>query len=396
MAERRSDQPFSLTRGGPFHQLAHRLRFIAPSGHLRWVALAAIAWIPLIVASLLRIAAGASPHPLVLDPSVHARFVISLPLLVVAETVLEARVHHVVRLLHEERIAERAKLDAILRRVEQLRDARVVEVALAIVALVGGQLALWGVAGPSGYLHGPTGDAAPLRTFESIWYAVLALPLLQFLAMRWLWRWLLWTYVLVRLSRLRLETNALHPDQAAGLKFLSFPVDAFAVFIAANVAVAAAARIIPLQQGEVTLQALGPRIAAFVGFCLAVACGPLLLFAGKIFRARYRTLVDYHVLARDYVRSFHHKWFGPPRGHPATGETGADSSLLGTPDLQSLHDMDGSFQLVESTKVLPFGLRTIVHLVAGAAVPIVPLLFVTIPLSEILAFLGRMLQLPML
>src|SRR4051794_23304447 len=71
---------FSLTAGGPFDRL---VRFTGP---IWW--LPALAWLPLGVAAAAEAALGHGVSPIALDPSVHVRLLVALPLLFAGERVL--------------------------------------------------------------------------------------------------------------------------------------------------------------------------------------------------------------------------------------------------------------------------------------------------------------------
>ena len=58
--------------------------------------------------------------------------------------------------------------------------------------------------------------------------------------------------------------------------------------------------------------------------------------------------------------------------------------LLGSADIQALNDLGGSYQIVESMRPLPFGLRELLQVVVAAGLPMLPLLAMEVPLSNLL------------
>ena len=68
-------------------------------------------------------------------------------------------------------------------------------------------------------------------TLAGWWYLLISLPVMRFLALRWLWRMMLWAWVLWRVSRLDLQPRPAHPDRAGGLAFLGGTQAAFGVFV---------------------------------------------------------------------------------------------------------------------------------------------------------------------
>jgi hypothetical protein len=387
--EQETNRPFSLTRGGWFYQLLHRVRLINRHGHVRWLWLAGFLWVPMMLAALVRWLSGEALDAVVGDPSVHVRVLLSLPLVLLASHLLEQRCAQVAQLIRYERLTERTNIEAILGRAEHVAGSRIAESVFAVAAIIGGQASLWGLMAPSGIIHASERDTG--SSFATFWFATVAIPLLQFLVLRFLWHWAVWSYVLVRFSRLRLATNALHPDRAAGLRFLSNPVDAFAIFISANLFAASSAWIVKIQLGHATVESFGPMFVGFFLIAVVAACGPLLMFTPQIYQARYQDVERYDALAYEYVRDFRRKWIiNRTESVPRSQHT-----LLGTGDIQSLNDLGGSFTTAANTRPVAFNTRTLIVLALCSFAPALPLVFASMPTSEVLRHIGKMLQLPL-
>src|SRR5512140_849821 len=92
---------FSLILGGPLFQLLRRAHLSGDVADLVWrrvIALALITWLPLLALSIAEGHAwGDSVKvPFLFDVDVHARFLLALPLLIVAELVVHQRMRVVV------------------------------------------------------------------------------------------------------------------------------------------------------------------------------------------------------------------------------------------------------------------------------------------------------------
>src|SRR5437870_8819872 len=88
---------FSLVLGGPLYQLYVRSRILKPPLDLvqwRAIVIAAVAWLPLLVLSLIGRSAtgGAVDLPFLQDIETHVRFLIALPILILAEIVVHQRI----------------------------------------------------------------------------------------------------------------------------------------------------------------------------------------------------------------------------------------------------------------------------------------------------------------
>lgn len=381
-----ADHPFSITHGGPLYHLLQRAHLLDHRGNIRARWLIAVLWLPIVMVSLIELATRGVTDEMILDPTVHVRFLIALPLFVLAERMLERRCERAAYHMIEERLAERASLEAIFSRAEHLRDAWIAEAVIAAIVLVMGQLALAGVL-PSGLLHPIAHEG---YSASRVWYAAIALPFVQFLTARWLWRWVIWIYVLARLCHLPLALNTLHPDRSAGIRFLEGPIEGFAAFIAATAAMAATGWSIKIHAHEVTIESLTPMYLGFVVIVIVVACAPLLLFTPQLYEARHRDTAAYHKFAHDYAGAFRRKWLGSEDEPPEPGTADLPSSALGSGDIQSFNDLIGSHGAVEKTRLRPFGIRSLGMLCVGALLPMLPLLFATMSVTELAKHLGKM------
>jgi hypothetical protein len=118
------------------------------------------------------------------------------------------------------------------------------------------------------------------------------------------------------------------------------------------------------------------EIAVLVVFLLCLVLGPLLLFTPKLAEAKRTGNREYGTLAERYVREFDSKWLrgGAPPGEP----------LVGSGDIQSLADLNNSFEIVRTMGIAPITRDAVIRLAAAALIPIVPLALTMMPLEELL------------
>src|SRR4051794_27898579 len=100
---------FSLVLGGPLYQLLRRSRLSSDDLallHRRIVVLALFCWLPLALLAWLqgRALGGGIAIPFLHDIEVHVRFLVALPVLIVAELVVHRRITPVVRRFVERQI----------------------------------------------------------------------------------------------------------------------------------------------------------------------------------------------------------------------------------------------------------------------------------------------------
>ncbi len=142
---------FSLVLGGPLFQLMRRAHLAGDTLQLmrrRIIALAMLAWAPLLLLSLVQgYAWGNSVKmPFLCDIDVHLRFLIALPLLIVAELVVHQRMRPVVGLFLERGlipIAARNQFDAAVAAAMRLRNSVKAELLLISIVYGVGVLFVW-------------------------------------------------------------------------------------------------------------------------------------------------------------------------------------------------------------------------------------------------------------
>src|SRR5215471_5734081 len=143
-------QEFSLVLGGPLYQIWRRLFLAGPALELlsrRMVGIPLIAWLPLLVLTTYEgVAVGhAVAVPFVYDFAVHARFLVAVPILLLAEIVVHERILKVVHQFLAEGLVPPETLPgfrAAITRTMRLRNSLVIEVALAVFAF-GFGWAIW-------------------------------------------------------------------------------------------------------------------------------------------------------------------------------------------------------------------------------------------------------------
>jgi len=382
---------FSLVLGGPLFQLYRRMHLSGQALELlrrRVVAITLFVWLPLLLLSILDgHAGGGGKIPFLYDVEANVRFLIALPMLIVAEVVVYRRISPLVRRFVERGIVVTEDLPTFDASVNlALRTRNSVAVELVLLGLVY-TLGLWiwrsqVALGTATWYARP--DATHLNlTLAGYWYAFVSIPFFQFILVRWYMRLGLWFRLLWQVSRLNLHLTAAHPDRAGGIGFLGQSSYAFAPILFAQGALLAgliANRV--LYEGR-SLLSFKMEAAGFIGFFVVFILGPLVMFTPRLTRARREGSAEYGLLANRYVFGFEDKWIrgGPPNA----GE------LLGNGDIQSLADLANSYSVVREMRAVPFGVEDITRLAGATAAPLLPLMLMIFSLEELLIRLVKIL-----
>jgi len=379
-------QDFSLVLGGPLFQLLCRSHLSGNALELwrqRIVVITLIAWLPLLILSALQGQAWGrgAVVPFLLDVEAQVRFLIALPLLIVAELVVHQRMRLVVRQFLERDLIPKNALpyfDAAIKSAFRLRNSLIAEILLIGFVYIVGVLLFWrhyvALATATWYAV-PIPDGIEF-SLAGIWYGYVSLPVYQFLLVRWYYRLFIWMRFLWHVSRIELALVPTHPDRVGGLGFLSNTVYAFMPLALAHGAMLAG----PIANRIFYLGAALPEfkveIAVVVIFLLLLVFGPLLLFSPQLAQAKRTGNREYGALAARYVREFDAKW--------VRGGASADEPLVGSGDIQSLADLANSFEVVRTMQFAPITKDAFLRLVAATVIPVVPLALTMMPLEELL------------
>jgi hypothetical protein len=227
-----------------------------------------------------------------------------------------------------------------------------------------GQLPVW--AQPAGGM--------PRFSLAGWWHTLVSLPLLLMLILGWIWRLIAWTWLLWRVSRLKLRLVASHPDHCAGLAFLGHSVRAFAVVaMAFAVIVAGRSANIVLQGGGLPTQHLAFNIGLLISIA-ALFVGPLLVFVPVLLETWRRGTFEYGVLTAEMGHFFRRKWIN-------AGKTSLEA--LEKPDFSAVADLYSVAANVHAMRFIPVDIKDLIALACAMLLPFVPVVLMMFPMDVI-------------
>jgi hypothetical protein len=381
---------FSLTRGGPFYRLttlfgrSESERYQVVKRALLGVSLG---WLPLLVLACLQgLAVGTRVKiPFLLDYAANVRFLIALPILILAESAIDERWRTIVLEFLRSGLVDRnniAPYEAIIGKVTRLRDRALPELAMLGLAYLAPLLL-----GKTDLLMSGITNWHALRAGElsmaGWWFRVVSAPIFRFLLLRWLWRMFLWTLFIWRVSRIRLYLVATHTDLAAGLGFLSEGQKAYSPIVFAGGTVIAGSVLNAIRYEGQRLSSLQIPMIAYGMLAIIVLVVPLLVVTPALLKTKRKALRDYGGLVTKHNQLFEAKWIdddGPER-----------QSILGNQDPSSLASLGNSFTVVRQMGIVPIDKPTLVTLALAAALPMILVLLFVTPANEVVHAVLKML-----
>jgi hypothetical protein len=339
-----------------------------------------LCWVPLAVLSFVQgHLLGGIKLSFLRDIETHVRFLVSLPVLIMAEMVVHQRIRPMMKRFVERHLVTPQELPMYYAAMDagvHFHDSVVAEIALLVFVYTGGMwiwrhqiavdIASWYASSQGGQIH---------LTMAGYWLAFVSVPVFQFILLRWYMQILIWFWFLLRVSRLKLHLLSLHPDRAGGLGFVGATSMACAPLLFAHSALLSgqiASRILynggSLFSSELT-------VVSYVLLSVLAALAPLFFFSPQLIRSKRRGLARYGNFASGFVADFEEKWL--------KGEVN-NVPMLASEDVQSLADLSNSFDIVREMRYVPISPHDIFLLFVVTMAPFLPLLLTIMPLEQLI------------
>src|SRR5262245_49124117 len=337
-----NSQEFSISVGGPLYQFFIWSGLLKPPLDLlprRIVAIVLVTWVPLLLLTLMEgRALGGVGVQFLQHIAVHTRFLLLLPILLVAEVVAHNRLKVTAKQFVDRNLIAPENIPQFNNAIvsaSHLRNSTIIGLILIVLSFTAGhwywqhealQTATW-YNSAVGTVH---------FTKAGYWYAFVSLPIFRFLVYRWYFRIFIWYRFLWQVSLIPLRLNALHPDRAGGLGFLKRTPFVLCVmplghmfYVSAKIADHIFHEVAKLPQFKV-------EIATNLLFLIILLTLPLTFFLFQLIKARRIGSQEFGILATEYTNDFREKWFQERKER-------VKQPMLGTADIQSLADLANSF-----------------------------------------------------
>jgi hypothetical protein len=385
-----NEDDFSLVLGGPLYKLYLRARLSTPRLGLvrrRVVIVSLVCWLPLLVLSITAgHVFGSVDVPFLRDVEVHTRFLLTLPILIVAEFIVHERIVLLIRqfvLRDLIAVENRQRFAQIISSTTRLRNSVLLELVLLVLCFTVGhwvwnerialKTATWYETNYAGELH---------LTAAGYWYEFVSLAIFRFILFRWYYRLFLWYYFLWRVRGLPLQLNLYHPDRAGGLGFLAGSMFAFAPVLLAHTVFLSGVIYDRILHAGASLLAFRMEIIGSLLALLLLVLIPLCFFVIHLERAQRMAGGEFGLLSSHYVNDFRDKWVQ----HTSINA----EPILGTPDIQALADLGHSYDVISNISLIPFGKDALIRLVAILILPLLPLTLTMVPLKQIVDWILKL------
>lgn len=380
-----NDYGLCLIRDDWFFRMQRKLGLVPESGlgvGRRALFWSMLAWLPLVIWSAVtgHLNLNGSDESVLMHFGVHVRGLVAIPLFILAEAMLNQMTQRLIPYFAESGLIREEDLQGfrkLLLELKHLRDSVFPWIVILGVILARVTLPLadteihelsWAGQGSA------TGSVD--YGFGGWWFLYVTRSVFMVLNLAWLWRLILLGMLFFRIARLNLCLVPSHPDRLGGLGFLEQLPIAFAPVVFGLSAVIAAKwghGVVYHHQPVMELKML------MIGYMVAIVViflAPYLAFAGVLQTARKQALLDYGKLVGEHGRLVRRRWI--------LGDSVGEQSLLEAPEIGPVADTAAIYEAVQNMRTLPVGKISLMAVVIPAALPLLALLSVQIPIKDIL------------
>ena len=376
-------KPFS---GGPLYKIQGKVGLVHVDKlnimRRAWLAMA-LCWLPLAFLTALPGHDNSSFWP---DFASHVRYLIVVPLLIIAEGVCIPRIGALALHFLDSNLifeAQRRTFIDIIASTQRWLNMLWIEIAVIFLAYLC-VAAIYEARPFDGVPAWITVNASTGKTLSPAgwWGMLVSLPVMLCLLLSWLWRLCLWVRFLYLVSRLQLRLIPVHPDGAAGLGFVGYSSQAFAILAIALGALVAGGVANSIYAGA-SLTSYHYLVLFFVGGIVLFFNLPLLVFVDQMLQAWRRGTLQYGGLADRFGLEFERKWLQDPDI--------ARESMMDRPDFSSATDLYQVVDRVYAMWLVPIHTKSVIMLAVAAFIPFIPVALMALPFDVIVDKLAGML-----
>jgi hypothetical protein len=386
-AELSDAHPFSLFEGDLVSRVfsalgmgSYRVRDLLK----RSLLMISVTWVPLAVLAIVADVHWIRPpgQNFFLDFAAYGQMLIGLPMFLIAERVIDGQTRDAARCFLTTGVVKVVDAGPLLNvnvKVERLRKMLWPE--LVCIALGYGLTAAWMI--PELFNDRNTWHAlGPIHHRQSLtWPGWLLFgfvgPLTTYWWLRWSWKIGVWSWFLYRLSRLRLNLVASHPDKTGGIGFLSDAQTKFGFVILAY----GISYVAPTILYKLAFEGATWRVTSVWGYAVSFVIGapllftlPLFMFTRQLYQAKARALEVFQERSMERALAFEEKWL--------KACSSGNYELMSGSDLSGLNALNKVYDHIHKMRVVPFDLRSFSELLGSAMGPMVPLLPYLVDIPE--------------
>lgn len=342
----------------------------------------AICWLPLVLITIVsgNFWTGHIQNSFITNFDSQARFLICLPVLILSENLISARMGLILGQFKNSGIInknEYAAFDKIVSGNVSFLKPKWTFIAIILVCYLQVFLVLFYESENTTMLSWQIAntDGKAALSLAGCWSTLVSRPIVFFLLLKWVLHVMVWGWMLRKISLLNLNLFAVHPDLSGGLGFVGYALRFF-LPIALAISVVIAGNMIDfiLIDGE-SLNSLKFTILAYFIVITIISTLPLFSFTDKLINAREQSVFENDDFANGLFLEL--------RSQFKKGYDKADAEDLNSVAFSGASDLSAVIDNALNMKFIPFTFKDLIPLWVMTALPFLAVILVEIPINEI-------------
>ena len=318
----------------------------------------------------------------ILDPFAQMRLLFALPLMIIGMPMIENNTKLVAEYASKNLLnsSDLQKIwEPAVERARKLVDTPASRIVIIIVVILATLRALFLdaasiIEGDEVRWFGYSTHDQDHLSWAGRYYYLIAMPVFQYVMYRCLWRYLVWIWQMIRLSRAELTLTPIHPDRMGGLGILFQGQFGFILFFIAINGLAAGSITYSMIDTGMTFAAARMDITIWIGTCLVVIFAPMMVFMNDLMQTRKRGLIEYGIVGTNISKTFRRQW--------VEGQVPAEESDRMNPDVTA--DFSTTYGITQDMLMFPFTLRNIIMMGVGMFIPYVLVLLQIMSVEQLI------------
>lgn len=354
---------------------------------IRILVLTGVAWLPLMVLTLIDGTFYTSELTIsfIKDVTPFVRGLIVVPLLVMADNLIEPMMVRVLTYLKASGVvadSEQESLSSAAEKMTSQMNNKLLQIILVVLVLAvswmlqSDYVDMWEEEGVTSWML-TLDNGGVDQTLAGSWFLLVTSPLVSFLLYRWIWRFIVWSVFLYRVSRMKLELCASHTDLAGGLGMIGVNHALFSIlFLIMATLVSSDLAGNVLYEGDALVD-VKQLAFVFIFISVVILLVPLLFFTNKLIKLKYKALAEYGALQNQISGDFHKHWI--------KDET---KELVDSMQPSAMADYSAVYETISNMRIVPINPKSIIILAALLLSPFLPLALTEASIWDILQKIG--------
>jgi hypothetical protein len=341
-----------------------------------------ICWLPLAIITLINGSfwSGSKMTSFIANFDAQARFLITMPILLIAEPIISNNLNKILHQFIESGIIPDEEISIFKKFVSkslQVLHSKWTDIILLLLCYLQVIFLLTYESSNTSMLAWQLSDGSDGNVLNAAgkWNLLISRPLFVFLMFRWILRISIWGVLLTKISRLNLNIYPVHQDMSGGIGFLGYTLSFFSpIAFAFSASVAGSMADYVLVEGTHVYELKFIGLAYLLVITLLFLL-PLMAFAIKLRKAREASIFHHYDFANGIYRILQEKT--SKKYNEVTAED------LDTGIFSSTSDMNAVMGNVLKMRTIPFTLKDMLPFWIMAILPFIGVISIEIPLAEL-------------